>query len=274
MENVHEDTQPSSFTLENRMTSMLASHRLLIAAVLPVVLAVAGITPARAQPAPQPSPSGPQDPYDPDQADDANSDEADEAPPLTPDDAPVAPATPPPTAQPPAPPAQPAAPPPAPAQVAPPAPGSPQAAQPSAAGQWVYTQQRGWLWMPYGEQYVYTPPNTAGAYPSEYVYAPSYGWTWVSAPWVWGWGPELYFSYGGPVRYHWFHGRGFVWHGYRGGYGVIRGPGYRGSIRGYGGHYSGGHYGGSRYSGGHYSGGHYSGGHFGGGHVGGGRGHR
>src|SRR6185295_4909704 len=58
-------------------------------------------------------------------------------------------APPPPPAQPPAPPAQ--------AEVQQPAQPqavAPSAAQPAAAGQWVYTSEYGWVWMPYGAQYT------------------------------------------------------------------------------------------------------------------------
>jgi hypothetical protein len=146
-----------------------------------------------------------------------------------------------------------------------------QPAQPSATGQWVYTQQYGWIWMPYGNQYVYTPENAVGtAYPSAYVYYPAYGWTWLTAPWVWGWGPRVHFSVG-PRYYGWwghphfiggFHGRfrGPVIHGgFRGPVirGGFRGPAIHGGFRG---HIGGAHFGG------HISGGHVGGGHFGHGH--------
>src|SRR5262245_53321183 len=45
---------------------------------------------------------------------------------------------------------------------------------PQPAGQWVYTQQYGWLWMPYGTQYTYEGSTTVQPY--SYVYYPSYGW--------------------------------------------------------------------------------------------------
>ena len=61
----------------------------------------------------------------------------------------------------------------------------PEAAQAPATGQWVYTQQYGWVWMPYGDQYTYAPTQ-AGTYPQEYIYSPSYGWEWLAAPWVFG----------------------------------------------------------------------------------------
>jgi hypothetical protein len=98
----------------------------------------------------------------------------------------------------------------------------------AAQGQWVYTQQYGWVWMPYGSQYTYTPTQT-GVYPSEYVYSPSYGWSWVVAPWVFGWGITPYYGVYGASHFGWYH------HGYRpfygGGYGyhpVYGGYGYRG----------------------------------------------
>jgi hypothetical protein len=117
----------------------------------------------------------------------------------------------------------------------------------------VFTQQYGWVWMPYGDQYVYSPEGAVGAaYPSAYVYRPVYGWTWLAAPWVWGVGPRIYFSVG--PRYYGWYGHRFGHRGYarpvirgyggyrggyvRGGYGGYRGYGGRGHviIRGHGGH--------------------------------------
>ena len=91
----------------------------------------------------------------------------------------------------------------------------PIAAAPAPAnGQWVYTSQYGWVWMPYGAAYTYLP---AGAYPDMYVYFPVYGWRWVVAPWVWGVGPRPYFGVYGWTRYAWY-GHGFGrWYGYHGG---------------------------------------------------------
>jgi hypothetical protein len=46
------------------------------------------------------------------------------------------------------------------------------AGQAVPAGQWVYTQQYGWVWMPYGDAYSYVPPDGQGQ-PYEYVvYSP------------------------------------------------------------------------------------------------------
>ncbi|HEY1334205.1 MAG TPA: hypothetical protein VGF31_08110, partial [Myxococcaceae bacterium] len=90
----------------------------------------------------------------------------------------------------------------------------PVVAAPSTSGQWVYTTQYGWVWMPYGSAYTYLPSS---AYPDMYVYAPAFGWRWVVAPWVWGVGPRPYFGVYGFNRFVWY-GRGFGrWYGYRGG---------------------------------------------------------
>lgn len=83
--------------------------------------------------------------------------------------------------------------------------------QPSQAqvppGQWVYTQQYGWIWMPHGDAYTHAPASGWGE-PSAYVYVPAYStWTWVAAPWVWGYGPWPVFGVFGPSRFAWYgHG--------------------------------------------------------------------
>jgi len=86
----------------------------------------------------------------------------------------------------------------------------PQAAQPTdpsvPPGQWVYTDQYGWVWMPYADSYTYVPQDGDGQ-PYEYVYYPTYGWTWVVAPWIWGWGPWPYFGVYGCASFGWYgHG--------------------------------------------------------------------
>jgi hypothetical protein len=94
---------------------------------------------------------------------------------------------------------------------APPAetPAAPQAqpAAPVPPGQWVYTQQYGWIWMPYADAYTHVPADGWGA-PYAYVYYPAYSaWTWVAAPWVWGYGPWPVFGAFGPARFAWYgHG--------------------------------------------------------------------
>jgi len=100
-------------------------------------------------------------------------------------------------------------------QVAPPV----QSAGPS--GQWVYTGQYGWVWMPFGQQYTYVPADTQ-AYPYAYVYYPAYGWRWVVAPWIYGWGPRPYWGTWGPRYFAWYSrpwfrvGGYWGWGGYRG----------------------------------------------------------
>src|SRR5713101_5630998 len=81
--------------------------------------------------------------------------------------------------------------------------------QPAGTGQWVFTNQYGWVWLPYGAQYTYEP-TVEGAYPYSYVYYPTYGWTWAVSPWVWGWGPSPYFGYWGPRYFGWYHGPGWL----------------------------------------------------------------
>ena len=126
---------------------------------------------------------------------------------------------------------EPAPPPPVP----PPVPARAAPAPARATGQWAYTQQYGWIWMPYGSQYEQVPATQTSddVYPQEYVYMPFYGWTWLDAPWIWGWGPSLYFSVGGVGHFSWYHPHAVA---ARGGVGV------RGQIGG--GHISGGHLGG------------------------------
>ncbi|HJV48738.1 MAG TPA: hypothetical protein VJ549_05645, partial [Geothrix sp.] len=73
-------------------------------------------------------------------------------------------------------------------------------------GQWVHTEQYGWVWMPYGEAYTYRPDDDST--PSMYVYYPDNGWCWVLAPWLWGLGPMPYFGVLGPAYYGWY---GYGW---------------------------------------------------------------
>jgi hypothetical protein len=107
------------------------------------------------------------------------------------------------------------------------------------AGQWSYTSQYGWVWMPYGQQYTSVAADGSTAY--MYVYYPSFGWRWVFSPWVLGFGPYPYWgTYGvGHFAWYahpWFHA-GYAHYGYYGH------PGYYGHY-GYPGHYAyPGHYG-------------------------------
>ncbi len=134
--------------------------------------------------------------------------------------------------------------------------------------------------MPYGSQYTYEGA-ASDASPYSYVYYPSYGWTWLAAPWIWGWGIYPYFGPRGPSGFGWYRGlyrAGYGWGGYRGGgYGGYRGG--NGSRAGFGGGYRGGGAyragGGFRGGGGFHGGGGFRGGGGGGSRGGGhGGGHR
>jgi hypothetical protein len=135
-------------------------------------------------------------------------------PPTTPDMAPSQ--APPPTETPP-----PEMPPPPP-QAAPAVPPAAVAQPPAApAGQWVRTVQYGWLWIPYGQEYTYIPADPQ-VFPEEYVYYPVYGWRWVAAPWVFGYGPEPLWGAPGIRLFAWYTrpwfrvGGHWGWGGYRG----------------------------------------------------------
>jgi hypothetical protein len=99
-------------------------------------------------------------------------------------------------------------------QATPPQEAPPQQAQPAPVrsgtpdGQWVYTQQYGWIWIPYSDEYVAAYDSGP---PYEYVYYPAYGWVWVAAPWIYGWGPWPYFGFYGAVNFGWFAGGGWWW---------------------------------------------------------------
>ena len=70
-------------------------------------------------------------------------------------------------------------------------------------GHWVHTYQYGWVWMPYGGHYTFTPDYAAGD-PYMYVYYPVSGWRWVEAPWLWGWGPRPYVAPAASVNFVWY----------------------------------------------------------------------
>jgi hypothetical protein len=70
------------------------------------------------------------------------------------------------------------------------------------AGQWVFTQQYGWLYLPYDQGYTHVVDDAALAY--EYAYYPAYGWRWVVAPWVLGFGVTPYWGAYGPARFTWY----------------------------------------------------------------------
>jgi hypothetical protein len=110
------------------------------------------------------------------------------------------PPTPPPDAQPPPPPPSPPPPisqPMQPAQTNPP----PAPAPSNVNGEWVYTAQYGWIWIPYDQQYTYVNVNSGVAF--EFAFYPRFGWRWVLAPWVLGLGPGPYFIHG-PRLFAWY----------------------------------------------------------------------
>ena len=126
------------------------------------------------------------------------------------------------------------------------------AAPAGQSGQWVYTDQYGWVWIPYSREYTYV--GTEG-YPYSYCYYPSYGWMWLYSPWVFGWGPGPYWGVYGRGYFAWYSHPWFARPGYypRGGYyggfragapvragyyrgGAVGGGGYRGSAGGAGGY--------------------------------------
>jgi hypothetical protein len=118
-------------------------------------------------------------------------------PPPPPDDA--QPAAPPPQSQPPPPPA--AAPPTSQPIEPPQATGNTSAVPSSVPGEWVYTTQYGWVWMPYDQQYTHVVETSGVAY--TFVFYPGFGWRWVLSPWVFGLGPRPYFAHG-PGRFAWY----------------------------------------------------------------------
>jgi hypothetical protein len=69
-------------------------------------------------------------------------------------------------------------------------------------GQWVYTAQYGWLWMPYGAEYTQVVPDAALAY--MFAYYPAFGWRWVVAPWVLGLGIAPHWGILGPTHFAWY----------------------------------------------------------------------
>ena len=69
-------------------------------------------------------------------------------------------------------------------------------------GQYVYTQQYGWVYAPYEQNYTYVDPNASAA--QMYIYRPSIGWGWYVAPWVLGVGARPYWGAWGPNRYSWY----------------------------------------------------------------------
>lgn len=89
-------------------------------------------------------------------------------------------------------------------------------AAPAATGQWVFTDQYGWLWMPYGASYTYVARGDA-AY--TFAFYPHFGWRWVAAPWVVGYGPTPCWGRLGPSRFAWYDRPAFRGYAHAGWYG-------------------------------------------------------
>jgi hypothetical protein len=75
-----------------------------------------------------------------------------------------------------------------------------EAQEPIPEGQWVFTNQYGWVFMPYAQTYTYVP---ATGYPFMFAYGPRYGWRWLSAPWIYGVGPHPYWGTRGYAHFAW-----------------------------------------------------------------------
>ena len=68
-------------------------------------------------------------------------------------------------------------------------------------GQWVYTQQYGWVWLRYARESTYITPE---GYAYSYAYYPGNGWCWLYSPWVYGWGPAPYWGVRGRGYFVWY----------------------------------------------------------------------
>jgi hypothetical protein len=106
---------------------------------------------------------------------------------------------------------------------------------PASTGQWVYTAQQGWIWIPYAQSYTYVTADGSVAY--EYVYYPTFGWRWVPSPWVLGIGPAPFWGGRGYVRFAWYAHPWFGVHRYYGSPAHVRaahvgGYGFHGGGRG------------------------------------------
>jgi hypothetical protein len=124
-----------------------------------------------------------------------------------------------------------------PVQTAPPT----QTAAPQPGGQWVYTTEYGWVWVPEGSTaspvgdepyvYLYTPVHGWTWYVSPWGVGPFYAGPWLHRPWAWHYAPRVWSGhawfaprvYTGPRAYGGFHG------GYQGGF---HGGGYHGGFHG------------------------------------------
>ena len=82
-------------------------------------------------------------------------------------------------------------------------------AVPMPSGQWVFTQEYGWLWTAYEQMYAQVVENTArrfgySAVAYQCAYHPAFGWRWVVAPWILRFGAVPYWGALGPERFTWY----------------------------------------------------------------------
>lgn len=80
-------------------------------------------------------------------------------------------------------------------------PPAPASAAATPAGQWVFTAQYGWLWLPWADSYTWVAPSGT---PLMYAYGAELGWTWLAAPWVYGVGPLPDYGRVGPAHFAWY----------------------------------------------------------------------
>ncbi|HUB05772.1 MAG TPA: hypothetical protein VMB50_02165 [Myxococcales bacterium] len=77
-------------------------------------------------------------------------------------------------------------------------------------GDWVYTEDQGWIWAPQGDAYASPPAPQPDAQPYVFVFIPLTGYRWIVAPWYFaGWWPFGYVWAGASYP------RGYVYPWYR-----------------------------------------------------------
>jgi hypothetical protein len=95
-----------------------------------------------------------------------------------------------------------------------PAPAPPTAAPSAGAqaqGQWVDTDQYGWVWVPAASEAV-----EVNAQPYAYLYAPAFGWSWFVSPWGVGpyrAGPWIHAGVRAPYYHPYVAPRAYGYHG-------------------------------------------------------------
>ena len=77
------------------------------------------------------------------------------------------------------------------------------------SGQWVFTQEYGWLWLAHDQRYAHVAANPARRFgysevAYEYAFHPASGWRWVVAPWILRFGAVPYWGALGPEGFAWY----------------------------------------------------------------------